>query len=56
MSVNMVVTSNVSSKKGQSGSGGDLKNNHGAVSCGGGGWVSEMNQKEVYSKKWIQER
>ena len=45
MSVNMVATSNVSSEKGWSGSGGDLKNNQGAVSCGGGElwgrWVGE---------------
>lgn len=42
MSVSMVATSNVSSEKGGSESGGDLKSNHEAVSWGGG-WVSEMN-------------
>ena len=50
MSVNMVATSNVSSEKGWSGSGGDLKNNQGAVSCGGGElwgrWVGEWNELE----------
>lgn len=43
MSVNMVTTSNVSSEKGWSVGDRDLKNNHGAISWGGGGWVSDMN-------------